>query len=163
MDGWGKDERERKTSLRFPGIITWAEHEQLCARLDSRAYRKGISPGNVAMLTSIISDKAGHPMYRINRPPLYYYCRKGCRVSVPLEYADEQITQAVLSDYGDYDHMIRRTIPGKNYFEDMEQLRRDRAELDDLAPDYDERHAEITAEIRRLSKLQPEPNAVARI
>lgn len=163
MDGWGKDERERKTILRFPGIITWAEHEQLCARLDSRAYRKGISPGNVAMLTSIISDKAGHPMYRINRPPLYYYCRKGCVVSVPLEYADEQITQAVLSDYGDYDHMIRRTIPGKNYFEDMEQLRRDRAELDDLAPDYDERHVEITAEIRRLSKLQPEPNAVARV
>ena len=34
----------RVTLCTFPGIITWDEHERLVARLDSRAYRKGISP-----------------------------------------------------------------------------------------------------------------------
>ena len=45
MDNYyAKTEKERKTVLHYDGIITWSEHEQLVARLDSRANRAGISP-----------------------------------------------------------------------------------------------------------------------
>jgi hypothetical protein len=114
----------------------------------------------VAMLTSVIQDEAGHPIYRVNRPPLYYYCRKGCGTSVPLEYADSTISDAVINDFGHLDHYVRRTVPGKNWFEEIAQLRQDRNELDDLADDYDERHAALTAEIRRLSGLKAQPDTV---
>jgi hypothetical protein len=39
------------------------------------------------------------------------------------------------------------------------RLRQDRAELDDLAPDYDDRHAELTERIRELARQDAEnPN-----
>ncbi len=161
MDNWGKDEKQRKTILRFDGIITWAEHEQIAARLDSRAHRKGISPANAYMLTGILSDEAGHPMYRIDRRGLVYYaCRQRCGFSVPLARADAEVTSEVIDTYGELPHMVRRLIPGKNHFDEMARLRQDRAELDDLSDDYERRHAEITAEIRSLSKLPAEPDQV---
>ena len=49
--------------------------------------------------------------------------------------------------------MIKRIIPGKNHFHEIAVLRQDRNGLDDLADDYEARHAELTAEIRRLTKL----------
>jgi hypothetical protein len=168
MDNFDKglrNESERKTILTYPGILTWREHEQIVARLDSRAHRAGIAPYNVTLLTGIIFDDAGHPMYRTrsrNRED-QYMCRKGCGVSVPISEMDDRVNEAVIEKYGYLPHMVRRIIPGKNHFEEISRLRQDRKELDDLADDYDERTAAITAEIRRLSKEDkehPQPDRI---
>jgi hypothetical protein len=147
-----------KTILTYPGILTWKEHEELEARLNARAYRKGISPFNVTLLTGILFDVNGHPMYRTpsrNRAP-QYMCRKGCGVSAPLAEIDELTAQGIQKIFGSYALMVRRDIPGGNHFEEIARLRQDRKELDDLADDYMERNAAITAEIRQLAKEDQE-------
>jgi len=159
--------RASKTVLRYDGIITWADHDKLVARRDSRANRKGISPANAYMLTGILSDEAGHPMYGIKggqRNSFYYYnCRKSCGFTVRVDQADQDVSSAVTEDYGKEPHRVKRIIPGRNNFEKIAWLRQERSELDDMADDYDEKHAAITAEIRRLGRLDaehPEPNSV---
>jgi hypothetical protein len=151
---------EGKTVLHYKGIITWPQHEQLVARLNSRAHRKGISPANTYMLTSILSDEAGHPMYGIKageRSNVYYYYCRTCRgLMVPVELANQDVSESVTEFYGEMPHMIQRVNPGENHFNQIARLRQDRAELDDLADDYEERHAAYTAEIRRLTKLDQE-------
>jgi hypothetical protein len=149
-----------KTVLFYKEIITWQEHEQIVARMDSRAYRKGISPANVYMLTGILFDEAEHPLYHITNThgqrPEYYLCRKGCGMCAPMGEMNELVSKAVIGDFGDRPHMVRRIIPGSNHFEEIARLRQDRLELDDLADDYSERHAAITAEIRGLAKEDKE-------
>jgi hypothetical protein len=156
--------KEGKTVLRYDGIIKWQVHEQLIARLDSRAYRKGITPANSYMLTGIVSCDAGHAMYGIKGGGqwYHYYCRK-CGLMVRVTDADDEVSNAVTEDYGDRPHRIRRIIPGKNHFDEIARLRQDRSELDDMADGYEERHTAITAEIRRLVRLDaehPEPDEV---
>jgi hypothetical protein len=160
-------ESQRKTILTYPGIITWTEHEQICARMDSRTHRKGISPANAYLLTSILFDEAGHVLYHVKASHgqriEYYYCQKGCGICPPMKEMDDLASQAVIDDFGDLPYMVRRIIPGKNHFEEIARLRQDRAELDDLADDYSERHSVITVEIRRLAredKENPLPNEI---
>ena len=131
--------KEGKTVLRYDGIITWQVHEQLIARLDSRAYRKGIRQ-RIYMLTGIISCDAGHAMYGIKGGGqwYHYYCRK-CGLMVRVTDADDEVSNAVTEDYGDKPHRIRRIIPGKNHFDEIARLRQDRSELDDMADGYEER------------------------
>jgi DNA invertase Pin-like site-specific DNA recombinase len=165
MDNYyAKTENERKTVLHYDGIITWSEHEQLVARLDSRANRAGISPGNVKMLTGTIVDEAGHPMYAIKaRRTNGYYCRTCKGFTVPVKDADDEVSATVIEDFGELPHLIKRIIPGKNHFDQIEKLRRDRDKLDDTADDYFDKSNAITIEIRRLIRLdeeQPEPDAV---
>jgi DNA invertase Pin-like site-specific DNA recombinase len=156
-----------KTIMTYPGIITWSENEQIVARMDSRAYRKGISPANVYMLTGVIFDGAEHALYHITNTHgqrhEYYLCRQGCGVCPPMKDMDDQVSKAVIKAFGHLPNKMLRIIPGKNNFEDMARLRQDRSELDDLADDYTERHAELTAEIRRLAqedKENPQPNEI---
>jgi hypothetical protein len=156
-----------KTILRYEGIISWQDHERIIKRMDSRANRKGISPANAFMLTGVIHDVSGHPMYGVvhrNRWR-YYYC-KSCGFTVHIDEAERRVSEAVLQDHGHLPHMVPRLIPGKNYFEEIARLRQDRNELneDELGAEvYDQRHAEITAEIRRLSNLPAEPDEVKRV
>jgi Recombinase/Resolvase, N terminal domain len=163
-----------ETVHRYEGIITWNEHEQLVKRLDSRAHRKGISPANVYMQTGVIIDAAGHPMYPIKggerNKHYYYYCRICLGLMVHLEKADEEVTSQVIDTYGHLPHMVIGIIPGKNHFNDIEQLRQDRDEVQakmDKADDptsYLAWYTEISAEIRRLTKLDqehPEPDKPA--
>ena len=162
---YAKSEKERKTILHHEGIITWEEHEQLIARLDSRANRAGISPKNVKMLTGTIIDIAGHPMYAIKarRVEQSYYCRICKELMVPVSDADREISNAVIEAYGELPRLIKRVIPGKNHFDEIEKLRRDRDELDDTKDDYFQKSQAITIEIRRLIKLDednPEPDTV---
>jgi DNA invertase Pin-like site-specific DNA recombinase len=166
MDNYeGRDKtRERKTILRYQGIIEWTEHEQLVARLDSRAHRKGISPQNVFLLTGLIFDVSGHPMYgqkfNAKTPWFYYYCRQCANGGMRVDDADAEANDLITFVYGKEPHEVRRVIPGNNYFEQIARLRQDRAELDDLSPEYEDRHAALTAEIRRLAVLPAEPDSV---
>ena len=165
MDNYGKPENERKTILRYEGIITWDEHKQLIAKLDSKAHRKGISPANVYMLSGILTDELGRRMRghvarggRRKHPYFYYYVPG---FMIRMDAADAEISGFVTDLYGELPHLEQRIIPGANHFNQIEQLRQDRNELDELADDYEERRAELDAEIRRLRKLDnehPEPN-----
>jgi DNA invertase Pin-like site-specific DNA recombinase len=156
--------KEGKTVLRYDGIIEWNEHLAIVKRLDSRAHRKGISPANTYLLTGIISCDAGHAMYGIKGGSgIYRYTCRYCRFGAPLELADAEVNRMVLDIFGTYPYMIRRIVPGNNHFEEIAKLRQDRNELDDLANDYDVKHAALTAEIRRLTNLDkehPEPDRI---
>jgi hypothetical protein len=156
--------KEGKAVLRYEGIITWQQHEEIVARLDSRAHRKGISPANSYLLTGIIGCNDSHAMYGAKGGGQWYlYSCRQCGFGVRVNLADSIVTEAVLDGYGDYPRMIKRIIPGKNHFEEIARLRQDRNELNDLADDYDQRHAALTAEIRRLTKLDqehPQPDTI---
>lgn len=143
---------EGKTILRYQGIATWDEHERLTARLDSRANRKGISPKNSYLLTGIIYDETGSPMWGLRyqgRAYSYYRSQLTGRM-IRADFADAKVDEMMTWRYGDEPHEVPRVRPAGNHSEQIARLRQDRAELDDLADDYDERHAELTAEIRRL-------------
>ena len=157
-----KVDKHGKTILRYEGIITWDEHLRLVARLDSRAHRAGISPGNVALLTSILFDGEGHPMPAINKSHAWaaYYCRK-CHASVELELADAHVSKLFARNPRPY--LINVLVPGDNHEEVIAKLRQDRNELDDMADEYDDRQAELTARIRELVTLDrehPSPDRV---
>ena len=80
---------------------------------------------------------------------------------VRMDEADAEIDNTITELYGQIPAMEIRIEPGKNHFDQIARLRADRNELDDMADDYDERHDEITAEIRRLVKYDhehPEPD-----
>ena len=140
------------------GIFTWDEHLRLVARLDSRAHRAGISPSNVALLTGVLVDSEGHPMWAINkgRPSARYYCRV-CHVGVGLAEADAEISQ--FFERSETPYMVEVLVPGENHADEIARKRQDRSELDDTQDDYDKRHADLTREIRRLVKEDQEnPN-----
>jgi len=157
-----------KTILRYTGIITWQEHEALVARLDSRAYRKGISPANVWMLNRVLFDEAGHAMYASkggrSGTALHYRCRskKRCGVVIGVRAVEAEVSDAVVEMYGHLPHMIQRIVPGGNLFEEIHIKRQERTELDDQIDQagdptpYQKRRDELTAEIRRLIKEDQE-------
>ena len=148
-----------KTILRFAGIITWDEHTRLVGRLDSRAHRKGISPSNTALLVSLLKCSCGRPMNRItiggvnNRYPAYY-CRSGkdgCKMVIHVDDADRQAREDLSAKLGHGKHRVPVPVAVANHQDEIEQLRQDRNGLDDLADDYDDRHAALTAQIRDLA------------
>ena len=165
MDNYGKPESERKTIHRYEGIITWDEHLQLVARLDSRAHRTGISPANVYMLSGILADESGRSMRGHcarggrRKHPYYYYYIPGFMIRMDL--ADRDINEALLDMFGDWPYLEHRIIPGGNNRDKIDRLRRDRNELDDLAEGYDEKVAAINAQIRELDRQdrdEPKPD-----
>lgn len=151
----------------YDPIIDWDTHRVLVALLDSKANRKGISPANAYMLTSIISDANGHSMPGIKggrrNQFYYYYCRQsGCNFMARLDLADKEVNNAVIDTYGEWPHFVQRVIPGGNNFDRIDRLRQDRTELDgqidqasDPAP-YEAKRDELTAEIRRLIREDEE-------
>ena len=149
---------------RYEGIVTWQDHLSLVARLDSRAHRKGISPANVRLLTSLLSCDCGRPMNGIttggenNRHPAYY-CRSGkggCKMLVDVDDADSQARQQFLEVMGHHQYRIWEAHRGPNHQDEIDQLRQDRNGLDDMADDYLARMTAITAEIKRLTELDKE-------
>jgi hypothetical protein len=165
MDNYGKPESERKTILKYERIITWQMHLELVKKLDSKAHRKGVSPANVYMLSGILNTETGrrmrgHVARGGRRPhPYYYYYAPGFMIR--MDQADEEISQTVIADYGELPYLEQRIIPGVNHFNQIQQLRQDRNELDVIADDYEQKDAAIVAEIRRLTKFdkeQPDPD-----
>jgi hypothetical protein len=143
---------EGKTILRYKGIATLEEHEALIARLESRANRKGISPKHSYLLTGIIYDEVGSPMWGLRyrgRDYSYYRSQESGRM-IRADFADAKVDEMMTRVYGDDPHELARVKPAGNHSEQIARLRQDRAELDDLADGYEARHAELTAEIRRL-------------
>lgn len=157
-------EEKPKTVLTYKGIISWADHEKLVARLNSRANRQGISPANAYMLTGILFDVAGHPMYGIKggrrNNYLYYNCRMNCEFAVRMDQVDQEVSESILDTFGNEPHMVRRIIPGKNWLNEIANLRQTRNELDDLADDYEEKRSALQAQIRELSNRPAEDDEI---
>jgi DNA invertase Pin-like site-specific DNA recombinase len=106
-------DKSGRTVHKFDGIISWDEHLRLVARLDSRANRAGISPGNVALLTSVLFDALDHPMYRIRSwTGFSYYCRK-CHARINLADADEYVSTLFAGWLGSQPHEVRQLVPGQ--------------------------------------------------
>lgn len=128
-------------------------------RIKSRAHRQGISPKNVALLTSILFDANGHPMYRINKwATTAYYCRV-CHTSVDLTTMDNRIHEMAARDNTPY---LITEVFVSDHENLIHKLRAEREALDDTNPDDDARDAELKAEIRRLSILPPTRELVTR-
>jgi hypothetical protein len=151
----------RRGKLRFPEIIKWTEHEAIVKRMDERACRKGSSPSNAYLLSGIMTDDSGHLLY--GQPSkgwkntiLYYRCRKGCGLMIRMDRADAEVERKIVAEFGKRLDIELRTIPGKNHFDQIARLRAERNDLDDMAKDYDDKHAELTREIRRLVREDQE-------
>ena len=156
-----RDQGERITILEYEPVISWTDHEALVARLDSRAYRAGISPANVFMLTSIIKDEKGHGMYgKLGRTTYAYVCRKGCGYGAPMAKADALVNEAVMHSHGNLPHLVRRLVPGENYLDQIARKRQDIRELDPEADDYDTRLAQMREELAHLRALPSKPDEV---
>ncbi|HEX6451970.1 MAG TPA: recombinase family protein [Trebonia sp.] len=158
MTGWDKPGAEPQTILEYEPIITWQDHELVNARMNARAYRKGISPFNVYLLTGVLFDEAGHPMY--GKTDGYvsakYVCRQGCGHGVRVADADADVSQRAMDTWGQGPRMVRQLVPGENYSDQIARRRQDIRELDPEAePDTPDgiRRAELLAEIKHLRSL----------
>ncbi len=146
------------TMYECEGILTWDEHKRIDERLTSRAHRKGISPGNVALLTSTLFDSEGHPLYTINkgRPSYTYYCRK-CHDGVSVELMDSRINGLMANSVKP--HMVRTLIPGDSVNEDIAKLSQDITELDPTADGWLDT---VTAMSARMAELKAMPRKGSR-
>jgi site-specific DNA recombinase len=152
-------------TLKYQPIITLAEHRRIVAQLNERAHRRGVAAGNTAMLTSILfCPKCGGPMTRIKtRDGLFYYCRarKGCKMLVSMVATDAMAQWKVFRYLGDA--LITRTevIAGKDWEDEIDQIKLDLAQLDPESADYLDQIAEGHAQIAELrSRKVEEPREV---
>lgn len=151
--------------IKYPGIISVAEHKAIVARLSTKAHRRGVKSGNKQMLTgSIFCGYCGTAMSPISTNGYrYYYDRnKDCpagspRQMIPLMDANLAAMQAVLTLLKDQPVMRTEIIHGHDYEDEIDQLKLDLAALDAEADDYLERVTVTQAEIKRLRSLPIEP------
>jgi site-specific DNA recombinase len=143
--------------LRYEGIITVAEHRAIVARMDERAHRRGISSGNRAMLTSVLfCGYCRAPLYRINANGYFYYydrnkeCPRTPRLTLPVRAMNAKAGTKVIRILGDEPEMRTEVIAGKDYEDEIDQLKLDLAALDPESPVWDERVSAIRAEIASL-------------
>lgn len=160
--------------LRYPAIITVAEHKAIVARLESRTHHRTVAKENREMLTSVLfCGYCRKGMYAINsgRPPAryrYYYCQNPkCpakpRPMIPLMDANITALEAVTTLLKDAKVMRTEVIPGHDYEDDIDQLKLDLAALDPESPGWDEQVADIRAQIAHLRSLPVEPAREVRV
>jgi len=138
------------------------------ANIKSRSASKGHARRN----------KGGRPSPKLLRPvcaecggPMYVYgvsyrCagvgasgnsagRKGCGNTIKREALEAEVL--AYFEGSEEPEVIETVTEGTDYAEEIAAAILARKDLDDFAADYDERYAEITAEIRRLRALPVEP------
>jgi DNA invertase Pin-like site-specific DNA recombinase len=161
------------TVARCPTIITVKQFNDVQARLDAKAYRKGVrTRPDTALLTSILfCGKCERPMYRFTgraNQPVSYYCRPvagvpSCKMLIELQEADEM----VIGDFGRELYVNYRTqekvIPGHDYADDIAQLVLDIKALDPTEPGWLATVTEMQSKISRLALLDPEPDVVVTV
>jgi len=163
-------------TTRVPAIITVRQFNAVKARLDAKAYRKGVrTRTDTALLTSILRcGKCDGPMYKIKsggrvsrnghtgKPSpsgkisaveYCYYCRsgKGCKMLIPLIDADRELAAHLVAAGRKVKQKV--TTLGHNYDDEIDQLALDVQRLNPLADDYRRLVDEKLAEIDRLRLL----------
>lgn len=105
----------------------------------------------------------GGPMYKYG---ISYRCcglgpgggvaqRKGCGNTIPVVVLDAEVTAEFLAH--DEPEIIETVQAGRDYAEEIAAVQLQVKDLDLLADDYDDVHATLVAELRRLQSLPVEP------
>jgi DNA invertase Pin-like site-specific DNA recombinase len=158
--------RQGNATVKVPEIISVRDFNALQAKLDSRAYRKGVrTRKGTALLTSILRcGQCKRAMYRVvNTEGEHYYCRpkdgRSCKMLLPLAQMDAQAFDLLRSPSV---RTITRdvVIPGRNYQNDIDQLALDIKALDPLDEGWLDKVTAIQAEIARLSALPAVPGRI---
>jgi hypothetical protein len=162
-----RKDRQGRTMMRIEPILTMATWQAVCDRLEQRATRKGIAPGNSALLTSIIFCAVCFgPMYRQRtKQGDFYYCqaRKGCKSLVRLAEADRLAEMWMLQRYGSNERTVTRVVPGHRHDDEIVEVKQDIRDLDLDATDYEVRHSELVGRLRELQALPSVPSTAEKV
>jgi site-specific DNA recombinase len=163
-------------TVRFQGIITVAEHKAILAKMAANGHRRGVASGNKRMLSNgiLICDYCGGNLSPIKagdrgrQTYLYYYCRNTqCpekpRVAVPLMMANAKVQWFATERLGDTLVTRSEIRPGKDYEDEIDQLKLDYAAIDPEDDVKGERAAAIRAEIAHLRSLPVEEPTTVRV
>ena len=149
---------------RCESLVSAAIWRAANARLDSAPTRRGpVNNEKRATLASLLfCEHCGSAMYRSTSGPTRVYYRCAGKVTgtscfmVRLAVIDAAVDAAMT---GNAKRIMRRElIPGRNYDDDIDAIRAQVRSLDIDAPDYDERHAALMTELRRLRDLDTTPD-----
>lgn len=153
---------------------TWlAANRAVKDRVQSKSHgarvSKGRPEGTYAALLKPVCGRCGGPMYKYgdkNHPEWSTYrcagvgpngnsaLRKGCSNTIKLDELDAEVTEEFLA--AEDMEVIERFIPGTDYTEEIARVELALRDLDQDADDYDEKHAALRAELKRLKNLKPE-------
>lgn len=157
----------RKDGLKFDGLVTVADYDAIIRRMDSRAHRKGISPKNVKLLTSVLfCGVCRLPMYAIKtRDGVFYYCksRKGCKMLIPVAATDADFDAWLHATLPDWEIPQTVTIPGDDHQNQIDQLERDASELKMTDDDFIGRVTAIREQIIHLTETAEPPRQDVRM
>jgi DNA invertase Pin-like site-specific DNA recombinase len=145
-----------------PRLVSAAVWNDANDRLAAAPTRRG--PTNDArrsMLSAALFCACGSAMYRsTSETRVYYRCAgkvtgQSCAM-IPLTLLDAAVDQIMT---GNKRHIRKRTrIPGINYDDEIDATKSQLKSLDPDDPDYDDQHAELRAELRRLRDLDTTPD-----
>jgi DNA invertase Pin-like site-specific DNA recombinase len=141
--------------------VDWLKANQAT---EARAKRRGHGGGRpLGAFLKPVCGQCGAPMYRYG---VSYRCaglgpkgnstqRKGCGCTIKIDFLDA----AVLKAFEEYDEpeIIETITPGRDWAEEIAETQLAIKDLDVMADDYDERHATLIKELKRLRALPPEP------
>jgi hypothetical protein len=151
--------------VKVPSILSVRDFKAVQAKLDSKAYRKGVrTRPDTAFLTSILYCGIGHPLYRINagKGKYAYYDRHGCKIWLPMAEVDQLVL-----DYYSQPREIAITrevvVPGHDYRDDADQIALQIRDLDPASPGWLDKVTEMHAEMDHLRKLTPEEPEVKQV
>ena len=146
------------------GIVTASEF--LAANQALRARLRGPGRGGgrpSGALLKPVCGRCGAPMYKWAKR---YRCagigpngnstqRRGCGVTILIEELDGE----VLEEFLEYDEpeILETRIPGVDHLDEIAAVQLAVRDLDVMADDYDDRHAELMKELRRLKSLPVMP------
>jgi DNA invertase Pin-like site-specific DNA recombinase len=149
-------------------IVTSAVFRQAGERLDKGPKRGPENNANKALLTShVFCVKCRSPMYKVTtsaKEP-YYRCSgklaanaKPCGVMVRMSVLDAIVDENMSCDPNPV--MKLTLIPGKNYDDEIDLVRAQIKTLasDPDADDYEDKHAELMTELKRLKALDTTPD-----
>lgn len=162
------------TVMPLVSSVTWLTANQAVkGRVQSKAKgghaSKGRPQGTYAALLKPVCGRCQGPMYRYadKAHPEWstYRCaglgpngtvalRKGCGNTIKAGVLDSEVTQEFIS--ADDMEVIETFIPGADYTESIARAELAIRDLDLDAEDYDERHAALRTELKRLKGLTPE-------
>ncbi len=146
-------------------MVSASVFRQAAERLDKFPKRGPENIANKALLIShLFCVKCKSPMYKVTGGATvpYYRCsgklaedRKSC-VMLRIPVLDDLVNEAMCAD--DTQIMTLTLVPGRNYDDELDMIKARIKALDPDSDDYDDDHAELMAERKRLRDLDATPD-----
>jgi site-specific DNA recombinase len=166
LTGRRKDASGR-TILAFEPVLDMETWLAVQAKMDAKAHRRGVAPGDTALLTSVLfCEKCGGPMYRSRSTNTsrrsgtvvteYYRChgtlrqRSTCKNMALLELMDV-ITEAYMAARVREPYMEVQVLPGDDHRAELDAIDRELSGLLERLRAGDADGAEFAAESARLA------------